>query len=90
MERIEKVVHLEGDFIDWLQRVVFVCFSVCNRTYYGDVKNTYHMVLQKPNERKLPFLCHLTFTANGHEFGDIIQVNFYTARIIKNNGVEFC
>lgn len=50
-------------------------FAVCNRTYYGDVGKTYELELGKPLEGRLPFLCHLTFTANGHNHGDIVQVS---------------
>uniref|UniRef100_A0A8D8UFI7 CUB domain-containing protein n=1 Tax=Cacopsylla melanoneura TaxID=428564 RepID=A0A8D8UFI7_9HEMI len=50
--------------------------TVCNRTFYGEVDNTYQIQLNKPREQKLPFLCHLTFTANGHVFGDIVQLMF--------------
>jgi hypothetical protein len=53
---------------------LFSFSTVCNRTFYGDVGNTYQLQLNKPREQKLPFLCHLTFTANGHVFGDIVQV----------------
>lgn len=48
--------------------------AVCNRTLYGDVGKTYELELQKPLENRLPFLCHLTFTANGHIHGDLVQV----------------
>lgn len=27
-----------------------------------------------PQWNRIPFLCHLTFTASGHEQGDIVQV----------------
>ena len=27
-----------------------------------------------PTPQRFPFLCHLTFTASGHEQGDIVQV----------------
>lgn len=32
-----------------------------------------------PQWNRIPFLCHLTFTASGHEQGDIVQVcnHFY-------------
>ncbi|XP_044736901.1 uncharacterized protein LOC123298870 [Chrysoperla carnea] len=50
--------------------------TVCNRTYYGDVGKTYELELGKPLEGRLPFLCHLTFTANGHNHGDIVQLIF--------------
>ncbi|XP_026688644.1 LOW QUALITY PROTEIN: uncharacterized protein LOC103523051 [Diaphorina citri] len=55
--------------------------TVCNRTFYGDVGNTYQLQLNKPREQKLPFLCHLTFTANGHVFGDIVQLMFDSFKI---------
>ncbi|KAG8274082.1 hypothetical protein J6590_008212 [Homalodisca vitripennis] len=48
--------------------------KICNRTYYGDVGKTYQLNLHKPREERLPFLCHLTFTANGHSHGELVQV----------------
>lgn len=48
--------------------------SVCNRTYYGDVGKTYDLRVVKSVDTRLPFLCHLTFTANGQSHGDIVQV----------------
>lgn len=56
-------------------------FAVCNRTYYGDVGKTYELKLDKPIEGRLPFLCHLTFTANGHMHGDIVQVSIFTIKL---------
>ncbi|XP_054288224.1 uncharacterized protein LOC129003910 [Macrosteles quadrilineatus] len=50
--------------------------TVCNRTYYGDVGKTYQLHLHKPQEGRLPFLCHLTFTANGHNHGELVQLIF--------------
>ncbi|ALC45173.1 CG32206, partial [Drosophila busckii] len=47
--------------------------SVCNRTYYGDIGRTYAIKVPTPQWNKLPFLCHLTFTASGHDQGDIVQ-----------------
>uniref|UniRef100_A0A6P4G2G5 Uncharacterized protein LOC108053533 n=1 Tax=Drosophila rhopaloa TaxID=1041015 RepID=A0A6P4G2G5_DRORH len=49
--------------------------SVCNRTYYGDIGRTYAIKVPTPQWNKLPFLCHLTFTASGHDQGDIVQVS---------------
>jgi hypothetical protein len=48
---------------------------VCNRTYYGDVGKTYELELHKPREDRLPFLCQLTFMANGHNHGELVQVS---------------
>lgn len=48
--------------------------TVCNRTYYGDVGRTYSIQVPTPQWNRIPFLCHLTFTASGHEQGDIVQV----------------
>ncbi|XP_070492853.1 uncharacterized protein [Chironomus tepperi] len=48
--------------------------TVCNRTYYGDIGRTYS--IQVPTPQRFPFLCHLTFTASGHEQGDIVQIIF--------------
>ncbi|XP_030746588.1 uncharacterized protein LOC115875308, partial [Sitophilus oryzae] len=48
----------------------------CNRTYYGDVSKTYDLKVLKAADARLPFLCHLTFTANGQSHGDIVQLIF--------------
>ncbi|XP_055708213.1 uncharacterized protein LOC129804698 [Phlebotomus papatasi] len=50
--------------------------TVCNRTYYGDVGRTYALRVPPPQWTRLPFLCHLTFTASGHDQGDIVQIIF--------------
>nr|XP_018909717.1 PREDICTED: uncharacterized protein LOC109038906 [Bemisia tabaci] len=50
--------------------------TVCNRTYYGDIPTTYSLSLPRPKDEKLPFLCHLTFTANGRENGELVQLMF--------------
>lgn len=50
-------------------------FTVCNRTYYGDIGRTYSIQVPTPQWNRIPFLCHLTFTASGHEQGDIVQVD---------------
>ena len=57
-----------------LKNIFFYDCTVCNRTFYGDLGKTYELKLNKPDEKKLPFLCHFTFTANGHIHGDIVQV----------------
>lgn len=61
----------------WSRSNSVVCVAVCNRTYYGDVGKTYQLTLHKPREERLPFLCHLTFTANGHNHGDLVQVSIF-------------
>ncbi|XP_060528816.1 uncharacterized protein LOC132703517 [Cylas formicarius] len=48
----------------------------CNRTYLGVVGTTYDLELHRPKEDKIPFICHLTFTAAGDDYGDLIQVTF--------------
>lgn len=55
----------------------FFLIPACNRTYYGDIGKTYDLELPKPRPDRLPFLCHLTFTANGHHHGDFIQVKWF-------------
>ncbi|XP_055632002.1 uncharacterized protein LOC129771902 [Toxorhynchites rutilus septentrionalis] len=50
--------------------------TVCNRTYYGDIGRTYSLTVPPPQWNRLPFLCHLTFTASGNEQGDIVQIIF--------------
>lgn len=59
--------------------------AVCNRTLYGDVGKTYELELQKPLENRLPFLCHLTFTANGHIHGDLVQVGKRSTSLSHDN-----
>lgn len=56
--------------------------AVCNRTYYGDIGRTYSLRVPPPQWTRLPFLCHLTFTASGHEQGDLVQVS--CLRLISN------
>lgn len=63
----------------------FQTFSVCNRTYYGDVGRTYSIQVPTPQWNRIPFLCHLTFTASGHEQGDIVQVR---AKKMKHKAIE--
>ncbi|XP_056645743.1 uncharacterized protein LOC130450988 [Diorhabda sublineata] len=48
----------------------------CNKTYYGVIGKTYDLELHRPKEDKIPFICFLTFTANGGDFGDLIQLTF--------------
>lgn len=56
-------------------KLEFNLFSVCNRTIYGDIGRTYSLRVPPPQWNRLPFLCHITFTASGHEQGDIVQVS---------------
>ncbi|KZC05459.1 CUB domain-containing protein 2 [Dufourea novaeangliae] len=53
-------------------------FSACNRTLYGDVGRTYRVEVRRPREDRLPFLCHLNFTAAGSDLGDLVQLTFDT------------
>ena len=48
--------------------------AACNRTLYGDVGRTYRVEVRRPREDRLPFLCHLNFTAAGSDLGDLVQV----------------
>ncbi|XP_043485258.1 uncharacterized protein LOC122513084 [Leptopilina heterotoma] len=50
----------------------------CNRTLYGDVGRTYEVEVRRPREDRLPFLCHLNFTAAGADHGDLVQLTFDT------------
>ncbi|XP_043671206.1 uncharacterized protein LOC122630605 [Vespula pensylvanica] len=50
----------------------------CNRTLYGDVGRTYRMEVRRPRKDRLPFLCHLNFTAAGSDLGDLVQLTFDT------------
>ncbi|XP_076264114.1 low-density lipoprotein receptor-related protein-like [Rhynchophorus ferrugineus] len=59
--------------------------TVCNRTYYGDVGKTYDLRVVKAIDARLPFLCHLTFTANGQSHGDIVQVITVPIRVELKN-----
>ncbi|XP_054258135.1 uncharacterized protein LOC128983034 [Macrosteles quadrilineatus] len=57
--------------------------SPCNRTFYGDVGRTYELEIRRPREDRLPFLCHLNFTAGSGEFGDLVQLTFDTFTVGK-------
>ncbi|XP_015171344.1 PREDICTED: uncharacterized protein LOC107063773 [Polistes dominula] len=46
----------------------------CNRTYHGQEGRTYHLELPRPAETRLPFLCHLTFTAASRGYGELVQL----------------
>lgn len=46
----------------------------CNRTYHGREGRTYKLDLPRPAEERLPFLCHLTFTAAGQGYGELVQL----------------
>ncbi|XP_034948578.1 uncharacterized protein [Chelonus insularis] len=46
----------------------------CNRTYHGQEGRTYELDLPRPNQVRLPFLCHLTFTAGGPGHGELVQL----------------
>lgn len=69
--------------LTYLTYSIYICMrisrylprTVCNRTYYGDIGRTYAIKVPTPQWNKLPFLCHLTFTASGHDQGDIVQVS---------------
>ncbi|KAK0179052.1 hypothetical protein PV327_007878 [Microctonus hyperodae] len=50
----------------------------CNRTLYGDVGRTYEVEVRRPREDRLPFICHLNFTAANGDFGDLVQLTFDT------------
>ncbi|XP_066996232.2 uncharacterized protein [Anabrus simplex] len=57
--------------------------SPCNRTYFGDVGRTYDLEIRRPREDRLPFLCHLNFTAGGKDLGDLVQLTFDTFTVGK-------
>lgn len=66
-------------YVLWTTRTSFICFSfsACNKTYFGEVGKTYDLELHRPKEEKIPFICHLMFSAGGGEFGDLVQVNVH-------------
>ncbi|XP_044729645.1 uncharacterized protein LOC123292996 [Chrysoperla carnea] len=57
--------------------------TACNRTYFGEVGRTYELEIRRPREDRLPFLCHLNFTAGGGSYGDLIQLTFDTFTVGK-------
>lgn len=63
--------------------LTFTFRTVCNRTYYGDVGRTYSIQVPTPQWNRIPFLCHLTFTASGHDQGDIVQVRLNRKFLLK-------
>ncbi|XP_052124465.1 uncharacterized protein LOC113206306 isoform X2 [Frankliniella occidentalis] len=67
--------------------------TVCNRTYYGDVGKTYELSIGKPALDRIPYNCHLTFTASGHTHGELIQLifdEFHVGRYLKHAADEGC
>jgi hypothetical protein len=56
--------------------------TACNRTYFGDVGRTYDLEIRRPREDRLPFLCHLNFTAGGKDLGDLVQVSVWLSESI--------
>ncbi|XP_012271865.1 uncharacterized protein LOC105695127 [Orussus abietinus] len=46
----------------------------CNRTYHGREGHTYRLNISRPSSSQLPFLCHLTFTAGGQGYGELVQL----------------
>ncbi|KAL0271271.1 UNVERIFIED_CONTAM: hypothetical protein PYX00_008412 [Menopon gallinae] len=63
--------------------------SPCNRTYYGDIGKTYDLEIPRPRSDRIPFFCHLTFTANGHNYGDFIQLLFDSFHIGRYEPLKF-
>ncbi|KYN30968.1 hypothetical protein ALC56_14780 [Trachymyrmex septentrionalis] len=61
----------------------------CNRTLYGDVGRTYRVEIRRPREDRLPFLCHLNFTAAGSDLGDLVQVGHRNDVVVENNA-DWC
>lgn len=69
--------------------------SACNRTYYGEIGETYDLELHRPKEDKMPYICFLTFTAKDGDAGDLVQVSAYKVNfrytfIICTYKVEKC
>ncbi|KAG7295718.1 hypothetical protein JYU34_020759, partial [Plutella xylostella] len=60
--------------------------SPCNRTYYGLVGRGYELALGAAP--RLPFLCHLTFTAGGGALGDLLQLGIEQFRVGRYMGAE--
>ncbi|XP_023229644.1 uncharacterized protein [Centruroides vittatus] len=48
----------------------------CNRTYYGEIDIKYPLRITEKFPRSQPYVCKITFLADGDEFGDIIQLTF--------------
>lgn len=43
------------------------------------------MEIRRPREDRLPFLCHLNFTAAGSDLGDLVQVGHRNDVVVENN-----
>lgn len=62
----------------WFGDLLLCCCCIiigCNRTYYGDIGVTYALELHRPKQGRLPYVCLLTFTAAGGQYGDVVQVS---------------
>lgn len=47
------------------------------------------MEIRRPREDRLPFLCHLNFTAAGSDLGDLVQVGHRNDVVVENNA-DWC
>jgi len=52
------------------------------------VGKTYDLELHRPKEDKVPYICKLTFSAPGDDFGDIVQVSRRIIRDIQLSGIR--
>ncbi|XP_022249532.1 uncharacterized protein LOC106465867 [Limulus polyphemus] len=57
--------------------------TVCNNTFLGDVNVKYPLRIIEPPQRHLPFLCTITFMANGGQLDNIVEIRFLSFSIGK-------
>lgn len=82
MDSLPRIYFFSYDKVDLYSPLTYYRFTratvfsvaACNRTYFGDVGRTYELEIRRPREDRLPFLCHLNFTAAGRDLGDLVQV----------------
>ncbi|XP_022257403.1 uncharacterized protein LOC106472352 [Limulus polyphemus] len=53
----------------------------CNRTYYGHVGTKFPLRITKPFQQSFPYVCTITFVAEGGEFGDIVEISFLSFQL---------
>ncbi|XP_076366156.1 uncharacterized protein LOC143255028 [Tachypleus tridentatus] len=53
----------------------------CNRTYFGLVGTKYLLRMTKPFQRSFPYVCRITFVAEGGDYGDIVEISFLSFQL---------
>ncbi|XP_076305619.1 uncharacterized protein LOC143222678 [Tachypleus tridentatus] len=53
----------------------------CNRTFNGEANIKYRLHISEPFHRHVPFLCVVSFVADGGEYGDYVELRFLSFNV---------